>query len=74
MTHHCCDRREVGWPAGGGVEDGRSLAEEVGAESAGRDDRKRLGIVIRAPALGADPTPRVAVGLGCGYATPVGTP
>ena len=34
-THDCSDRSEVGRPAPGSVEDGRNLAEEVGAENAG---------------------------------------
>ena len=38
-THYCCDRRKVGGPAHGSVEDGRNLAEEVRAENAGGNDR-----------------------------------
>jgi hypothetical protein len=45
-THHRCDRREVGWAAGRGVEDGRDLAEVVGAEDAGGDDRERLRVDV----------------------------
>jgi hypothetical protein len=45
-THHRCDRREVGWAAGCGVEDGRDLAEVVGAEDAGGDDRERLRVDV----------------------------
>ena len=41
-THHRCDRCEVWRPAPSRVEDGRDLAEEVGAENAGGDDRERL--------------------------------
>src|SRR5439155_2310457 len=44
--HHRCDRGEVGWASGRGVEDGRNLAEVVGAEDAGCHDRQRLRIDI----------------------------
>jgi hypothetical protein len=42
--HHGSDRREVGRPPAAGVEDRRDLAEVVGAEDAGGDDRERLGV------------------------------
>ncbi len=44
--HHRCDRGEVGWASGRGVEDGRNLAEVVGAEDSGCHDRQRLRIDI----------------------------
>src|SRR6266516_6498671 len=44
--HHRCDRGEVGWASGRGVEDGRNLAEVVGAEDSGCHDRQRLRLDI----------------------------
>ena len=41
-AHHCSDRSRVGRAAGGGIEDRGDLAEVVGAEDAGGDDRQRL--------------------------------
>ena len=43
-AHDLAQRGEVGRAAGGGVEDGGDFAEVVGAEDAGGDDRKRLGV------------------------------
>jgi hypothetical protein len=45
-AHDCCDRCEVGRAAGRGVEDGRDLAEVVGAEDPGGDDRERLRVDV----------------------------
>jgi hypothetical protein len=59
-THHCCDRREVGRPADGRVEDGRYLAEEVGAEKAGGDDRERRRADVAAVVEVVDDAPRDA--------------
>src|SRR6266516_1412379 len=44
--HHPCDRGEVGRTSGRSVEDGRNLAEVVGAEVAGCRHRQRLRIDI----------------------------
>src|SRR6266571_2413654 len=44
--HHRCNRGEVGWASGRSVEDGRNLAEVVGAEDSGCHDRQRLRIDI----------------------------
>src|SRR5215218_1967904 len=44
--HHRCDRGEVGWASGRSVEDGRDLAEVVGAEDSGCHDRQRLRVDI----------------------------
>jgi hypothetical protein len=45
-AHHGPDRREVGRPAGRGVEDGSDLAEVLGAEDAGGDHRERPGVDV----------------------------
>jgi hypothetical protein len=45
-AHDLADRCEIGRAAGCGLEDGRDLAEEVGAEDTGGDDRERLGVDI----------------------------
>jgi hypothetical protein len=45
-AHDLTQRGEVGRAAGRSVEDGRDLAEVVGAEDAGRDDCQRLGVEI----------------------------
>ena len=42
--HDLSQRHDIGRPAGGCVEDGRDLAEEVGAEDAGGDDCERPGV------------------------------
>ena len=44
--HHRCDRREIRRAADRGVEDGRDLAEVVGAEDARCDDRERLRVDV----------------------------
>ena len=47
-THHCCDRFEVRRPAVGRIKKSRDLAEEVGAQNAGGDDRERPRLNITA--------------------------
>jgi hypothetical protein len=44
--HDLAQRGEVRWAAGRGVEDRSDLAEEVGAEDAGGDDRERPGVAL----------------------------
>jgi hypothetical protein len=45
-AHHRRDRREIGGAAGCGVEDGRELAEVLGAEDARGDHRKRSRVHV----------------------------
>jgi len=45
-AHHGCDGGQVGRAAGGRGENRRDVAEVVGAEDAGRDDRQGLGIEV----------------------------
>jgi hypothetical protein len=45
-AHHGRDCRQVGRAAGGGVDDRRDLAEVIGAEDAGGDDRQRLCVEV----------------------------
>ena len=55
VAHDLAQGGEIGRAAGGGVEDGGDLAEVVGAENAGGDDRERLGVdVVRAGADGVE--------------------
>ena len=52
--HHVADRGEFGWAVRGGVDDRRDLAEVVGAEEAGGDDRERGGIGVAGVGEGVD--------------------
>ena len=45
-AHYRCDRCEVGRAYCCGVEDGGDLAEVVGTEDAGGDNRERLGVDV----------------------------
>jgi hypothetical protein len=45
-AHDLAQRGEVRWATGRGVEDRSDLAEEVGAEDAGGDDRERPGVAL----------------------------
>ena len=45
-AHHRCDRSEVGRAADRGVDDGRHLAEVLGAEEARSDDRERRRVDV----------------------------
>ena len=44
--HHCSDRHEIRRAARRGLDDRRHLAEVVGAEDAGADDRQHLRIDV----------------------------
>ena len=45
-AHDCSDRSQVGRAAGCLIEDRGDLAEVLGAEDAGSDDRQRLGTEV----------------------------
>ena len=45
-AHDRAEGGEIGRAAGCGVEDGRDLAEVVGTEDAGSDDRERFGVDV----------------------------
>ena len=45
-AHDLAQRGEIRWAAGCGVEDGRDLAEVVGAEDSWGDDRERIRVDV----------------------------